>query len=156
QDRKELAGLIRAANTYPIALAGQKAAELLACHFFDRGERSLAVDYFERALMKRGIREWNPVGLVKATILFRAIGAKAHAPDTWRMLRVLAENEMLSFGLLVFSLDELDKAINQLAAQQPEPGRRVTPVFRGDPSRVNQGVGGRAFLVADWTQDTIR
>ncbi|MBL8795070.1 MAG: PQQ-binding-like beta-propeller repeat protein, partial [Planctomycetia bacterium] len=136
--------------------AGAEATMLLGTHCLNRDEPLIAALYFDRLYRRQGSDKLSPWTLYKIALSAYRSGDKEAGDEVWKTLVKKIERDgglqldakqFISVGAL---RAELDKAIVDEPKNVREP-----MVYRGGPSRTEQGYGGAPFLDHLWTASTL-
>lgn len=136
--------------------AGSEAAELLGTYYLDRGQPVMATLCFERLLASKGAT-LSPQVLLKASLAFRFMGDEANANLAWQRL-AKAFPAGVRLGDRTVALEDLRKEAARLQKGDALLSIYDWTMFKGNPSRSAQGIGGTPFLDEEdnrWEQPTI-
>ncbi len=145
------------AQRYLHTKAGAEAAEQLGTYYLDRGQPVMATLCFERLLGSLGTTP-SPQVLLKATLAFRRLGDDANANLAWQRL-AKAFPAGVPLGDRTIPLDDLQKEIARLPHNEAVVSIYDWTMFKGNPSRSAQGIGGTPFLDEEdnrWEQPTLQ
>src|SRR5262245_7957243 len=144
--------LAEVANRFLHTKAGGEATGYLGSYYLDRGSYLMAALFFEKLLARTENEQPPAKVLFRAALAFQRAGEIASAEKYWRLLADAAPREGVELGGRRFTLDSLRRELMR------EQGARAAvrsdwPLFRGNPSRTAQGIGGTPFLEAKWPAD---
>ena len=134
--------------------SGGKAIQWLADHFLDRGNYQSAAGQFQQLLElleneKPDVRkELGPKLWFKAALAYQRLGNNKDADTAKRLFKLVEESvgdKGMSFGNQTYTLDQLRGEFERNAKLGALTVNSQS-VFRGDPSRTAQGIGGEPFL----------
>jgi outer membrane protein assembly factor BamB len=148
--------LAEVAQKYLHTKAGAQATELLGTYYLSRGQPVMAVNCFERLLLKEGYKP-SPVFLLKAALSYQRCGDKDNTKRTWDRLARLSPAGV-RFNDQSVGLDELQKELENVPSTGQLFGRHDWAMVRGSPSRNAIGYGDKPFLDEDsnkWVQHLI-
>jgi outer membrane protein assembly factor BamB len=134
--------------------AGAEAMDLLGTYFLDRGQYQEAFACFNRLLRHEHADRLKAMTLFKAALAFQHAHEKSAAQEVWKRLTAMAPDGM-RIGDRNVSLEELRRLLDEPPSEQAQRPPDW-PLFRGDPSRSDQGTGSSPFLDVLWTQSTVR
>ncbi len=149
-DANDPAMLAEVALKYLHTKAGADATNLLGTYHLDRGSYLMAALSFERLLSRPDADKLPVKVLFKAALAFRRAGDSANAEKVWKQMTDRAGRGELVFGSRKVSLDQLRTEFERAAALVAQAGQNDWWVFRGNPARNAQGVGGTAYLEPRW------
>lgn len=139
--------------------AGAEAANLLGTYHLDRGRPVMAALCFERLLNNKETEgKLPPTTLLRAAIAFQRVGDKAAALTAWTRLSKQSPAGVPINGKTI-PLDDLKKELDRVPVEEIVLSASDWTMFKGNPSRTGQGIGGTPFLDEDvnkWVQPTIR
>jgi outer membrane protein assembly factor BamB len=136
--------LAHVAQSYLHTRAGSQAAEMLGTYYLDRGQPVMATLCFERLLGSRSSAV-SPQMLLKAALAFRRLGDQANADLAWKRL-AKSSPRGLALGDRTVPLEDVQREIERLPKGEALVNAYDWPVFKGNPSRSAQGIGGTPFL----------
>jgi outer membrane protein assembly factor BamB len=151
--KHDLQLLDEVARRYFYTQAGADAVIQLASYHLDRGRPGTAAFYFERLLQRPGNDKLEPLTLFKAAVAFQQSGDRANADLAWKRLGARLGNNGLRLGDRTLALEPLRREVEKLPAGGT--GSRDWTVFRGDPRRSVQGLGGTPYLEPRWRVWTL-
>ncbi|HLW65198.1 MAG TPA: PQQ-binding-like beta-propeller repeat protein, partial [Gemmataceae bacterium] len=159
-DKNDPYVLSKVATQYLHTDSGLAALNLLGNYFLDRGNYQAASGRFRQMLdlMKdekpEKKKEVEPKIMFKAALAFKRFGDSNMAEDIWKQLAELVKDKGLTIGKQTFTLEQLRAELDRHAELS---GLTVINynIYRGDPSRTAQGVGGTPFLEPLWKYDMI-
>ncbi len=144
------ARLAEVALRYLHTKAGADATNLLGTYYLDRGAYLMAALSFERLLSRPDADRLPAKVLFKAALAYRRAGDTANAEKVWKLMATNAGRGELEFGTRKVTLQqvraEFEKAVTQIA----QAGQTDWSIFRGNPARNAQGIGGTAYLEPRW------
>jgi outer membrane protein assembly factor BamB/tetratricopeptide (TPR) repeat protein len=152
--------LSKVATQYLHTESGMSALNLLGNYFLDRGNYQAASGRFRQMLdllekeKPEAKKEVEPKIMFKAALAFKRFGDSEMAERIWKQLAELVKDKGLTIGKQSFTLDQLRAELDRHAELS---GLTVINynIYRGDPSRTAQGVGGTPFLEPLWKYDMI-
>ncbi|HEV3142516.1 MAG TPA: hypothetical protein VGZ47_01375, partial [Gemmataceae bacterium] len=147
--------LSKVATQYLHTESGMAALNLLGNYFLDRGNYQAASGRFRQMLellekeKPEAKKELEPKIMFKAALAFKRFGDSDMAERIWKQLAELVKDKGLVIGKQTHSLEQLRAELDRHADLS---GLTVPNynIYRGDPSRTAQGVGGTPFLEPRW------
>jgi outer membrane protein assembly factor BamB/tetratricopeptide (TPR) repeat protein len=131
--------------------AGREALGLLASRQLHRGEYVTASGYFKQLLAREGADKLPDAVWVAAAIAAHQDGSKEGQEtekEIWKRLRGLGRD--LTLGTETRSVSEVEAYVANLPRNNFGQDASDSPLYRSNPSRTNQMVGGAAFLDPTW------
>jgi outer membrane protein assembly factor BamB/tetratricopeptide (TPR) repeat protein len=144
--------LAQAARRFLYTRAGSAALRLLASHHLVAGNFAMAANSFAGLIDRLEPEEWTAEMLFEATRAFRRAGDKERAERTWKEFQKKGEQGRVQLDGRIRTVAEWEAELDKL----PTAKEKDWPVYRGDPSRSNEGSGDKPFLEKDWSHGTIR
>ncbi len=142
--------LAEVAQKYLHTDAGARATNLLGTYHLDRGNFVIASLCFDRLIGREGADKLSPVTLFKAAQAFHKAGDKDNEKRVWDNLG--SRGRSLKLGTQTLDVAELKEMVEkQKNLTNPRTVYDHT-VYRGNPQRNAQGVGGTAFMEPNWKQ----
>jgi outer membrane protein assembly factor BamB len=132
--------------------AGADATNLLGTYYLDRGEYLMANLSFERLLGRPDADKLPTKVLFKAALAARRAGDASAAEKWWKKMADRAGRGDLAFGGRKVTVEQVRTEFEK-AVQLGQTGQTDWLMFRGNPARNAQGVGGAAYLVPEWQYD---
>jgi outer membrane protein assembly factor BamB/tetratricopeptide (TPR) repeat protein len=141
--------------------AGVKAIHRLADYFLDRGNYQSACGQFQELIdlldheKPEVKKEVAPKVYFKAALAFKRLGNVKDAQTAerlWKQVEETVGEKGLTFNKQTFTLQQLRAEFDRSALSSTTVLAGY-PVFRGDPSRTAQGIGGEPFLEKVWDVD---
>ena len=145
--------LAEVAVRYLHTKAGAEATNLLGTYHLDRGSYLMANLSFERLLSRPDADKLPAKVLFKAALAARRAGDLATAEKWWQKMTAKAGRGDLVFGTRRVSLGQARAEFERSVAQASVFGQSDWALFRGNPARNAQGVGGTAYLEPRWQYD---
>lgn len=136
--------------------AGLKATDLLGTYHLDRGQYLMAALCFERLLARPDADKLPPKVLFKAALAYRRAGMATQAEVLFARFADAARRGEVAFGKAKPTLDALRGEYSRDIGGDPVFGLTDWPMFRGNPARSAQGVGGSAYLEPRWSASLTR
>jgi outer membrane protein assembly factor BamB/tetratricopeptide (TPR) repeat protein len=152
-DTNDPALLAEVALRYLHSKAGADATNLLGTYYLDRGEYLMSALSFERLLSRPDAAKLPTKVLFKAALAYRRMGDLANSDKVWKMMADKAGRGDLAFGSRKVTLDQVRAEFERAATQIAQAGQSDWWLFRGNPARNAQGVGGTAYLEPRWQYD---
>ena len=149
-DTNDPAILAEVALRYLHTKAGADATNLLGTYHLDRGSYLMASLSFERLLSRPDADKLPVKVLFKAALAFRRAGDMANAEKAWKRMAEKAGRGDLVFANRKVTLEQARQEFDKAATRLAPSGLNDWLVFRGNPARNAQGVGGTAYLEARW------
>jgi outer membrane protein assembly factor BamB/tetratricopeptide (TPR) repeat protein len=146
--------LAEVAQRYLHTRAGADATNLLGTYYLDHGSYLMANLSFERLLSRPDADKLPAKVLFKAALAARRAGDTAVAEKVWKKMADKAGRGELVFGGRKVTLDQVRTEFERAAAvAQLAPNDWA--LFRGNPARNAQGVGGTAYLEPRWEYSMV-
>ena len=145
-DANDPALLAEVALRYLHTKAGADATNLLGTYHLDRGAYLMAALSFERLLSRPDADKLSAKVLFKAALAYRRAGDKANAEKVWKMMADKAGRGELVFGTRKVTVDQVRTEFEKAAVQIAQAGQTDWWLYRGNPARNAQSIGGPAFL----------
>ena len=134
--------------------AGVQAIQRLADYYLDRGNYQSACGQFSQLIelldkeKPEVKKELAPKVYFKAALAFQRLGNSKDADTAkrlWKQVEEMAGEKGLTYGKVTYTLAQLKEEFDRVAQLT---ARTVAhhALFRGDPSRTAQGIGGEPFL----------
>ena len=152
-DANDPALLAEVASRYLHTKAGADATNLLGTYYLDRGEYLMASLSFERLLSRPDADKLPAKVLFKAALAARRAGDSATAEKWWKKMADKAGRGELVFGNRKVTLEQVRAEFEKAVAQVGQSAQTDWWLFRGNPARNAQGVGGIAYLEPRWQYD---
>jgi outer membrane protein assembly factor BamB len=149
-DANDPAQLAEVALRYLHTKAGADATNLLGTYHLDRGSYLMAALSFERLLGRSDADKLPAKVLFKAALAYRRAGDTANSEKVWKMMADKAGRGELVFGSKKVTVDQVRTEFERAATQLAQAGQTDWWLYRGNPARNGQGVGGTAYLEPRW------
>jgi len=149
-DRRQL--LMRTVQKYLHTKNGAKAVELLATDLLERGKYSDAALYFKLRMDLPNSEPLSSQARLKSLLAFsRTHDQRINRQELMRELLARADREGgIKLGTsLTIPKDKIEEELNRNFVATVLNSSEV-PIFRGDPSRIAQGLGGAPDLTPSW------
>jgi len=133
---------------FPPSDAAAEALLVLGNDALEQGDPVLAAACFGKLLGQiQRADQLAPLSLYRAAVAFRKSGDQVRAQDAWKRLGLKVGKDGLTVDGRKQTLEDLAKELDKTA---PLPGTKDWPIYRRNPSRTGQGIGGNFKPVPAW------